>query len=62
MERGGGGRTCDALRRTAAGTREAEARCRRIIGYRHLAQLAVTIDPDLALSTTPTQAATLAAA
>jgi putative transposase len=36
-----------ALRWTAAGMLEAERQCRRIIGYRDLARLAVAIERDL---------------
>jgi putative transposase len=48
-----------ALRWTAAGMLEAEAQFRKIIGYRQLAKLAVAIERDLALSTTPKEVATL---
>ena len=51
-----------ALRWTAAGMLEAEAQFRKIIGYRHLAKLAVAIERDLALSTTPKEVATLVSA
>ena len=48
-----------ALRWTAAGMLEAEGQFRKVIGYRQLAQLAVAIERDLALSTTPKEVATL---
>jgi putative transposase len=48
-----------ALRWTAAGMLEAEHQFRRIIGYRQLAKLAIAIERDLALSTTPKELATL---
>ncbi len=48
-----------ALRWTAAGMLEAEGQFRKIIGYRQLAKLAVAIERDLALSTTPKEVATL---
>ena len=48
-----------ALRWTAAGMLEAEAQFRKIIGYRQLAKLAVAIERDRTLSTTPTEVATL---
>ena len=47
------------LRWTAAGMLEAEGQFRKIIGYRQLAKLAVAIERDLALSTTPKEVATL---
>jgi putative transposase len=48
-----------ALRWTAAGMLEAERQFRKIIGYRQLAKLAIAIERDLALSTTPKEVATL---
>jgi hypothetical protein len=48
-----------ALRWIAAGMLEAEAQFRKIIGYRHLAKLALAIERDLALSTPPKEVATL---
>jgi putative transposase len=48
-----------ALRWTAAGMLEAEAQFRKVIGYRQLAKLAIAIERDLALSTTPKELATL---
>ncbi len=61
------------LRWTAAGMLEAEAQFRKIIGYKHLAALAVAVENDLAATrasttrspaptTTTEPAATLAAA
>jgi putative transposase len=48
-----------ALRWTAAGMFEAEGQFRKVIGYRQLAKLAIAIERDLALSTTPKEVATL---
>ena len=48
-----------ALRWTAAGMLEAERQFRKIIGYRQLAKLAVAIERELALATTPKEGATL---
>jgi len=48
-----------ALRWTAAGMLEAEAQFRKVIGYRQLGKLAVAIERDLAISTTPKEVATL---
>jgi transposase-like protein len=48
-----------ALRWTAAGMLEAEGQFRKVVGYRQLAKLAVAIERDLALSTTPKEVATL---
>ena len=47
------------MRWTAADMLEAEAQFRKIIGYRHLAKLALAIERDLALSTTPEEVARL---
>jgi transposase-like protein len=51
-----------ALRWTAAGMLEAERQFRKIIGYRQLAKLAVAIERELALATTPKEVATLVSA
>ncbi len=48
-----------ALGWTAAGMLEAEGQFRKVIGYRQLGKLAVAIERDLALSTTPKEGATL---
>ena len=48
-----------ALRWTAAGMLEAERQFRKIIGYRQLAKLAVAIERELAVATTPKEVATL---
>ncbi len=57
VKRWSSGEMC--LRWTAAGMLEAEGQFRKIIGYRQLAKLAVAIERDLALSTTPKEVATL---
>ena len=48
-----------ALRWTAAGMLEAEARFRKIIGYRQLAKLAVAVEREIATAPTTTEVATL---
>ena len=49
-----------ALRWTAAGMSEAERQFRKIIGYKQLARLVVTIERQLPATSTPTEeAATL---
>ena len=48
-----------ALRWIAAGMLEAEARFRKVIGYRQLAKLAVAIEGEIAISHTNREVATL---
>ena len=48
------------LRWTAAGMLEAEAQFRKIIGYKHLAALAVAVEADLAAARTATSRSTTA--
>jgi putative transposase len=48
-----------ALRWTAAGMLEAEAQFRKIIGYRQLGKLALTIEREIAISHTNREVATL---
>ncbi len=57
VKRWSSGEMC--LRWTAAGMLEAEAQFRKVVGYRLLAKLAVAIERDLAISTTPKEVATL---
>jgi transposase-like protein len=48
-----------ALRWTAAGMLEAEGQFRKVIGYRQLAKLAVTVEREIAISHTNREVATL---
>ena len=48
-----------ALRWTAAGMLEAEGQFRKVIGYRQLAKLAVTVEREIAISHTNREVATI---